>query len=156
VPEARLAEIKRYMARGKVKVLASPPDSDEVQTGDLSFIDNAVDSTTGAIKLKGTFPNADRKLWPGQYVRVTLRLGSARDALLIPIEAIQSGQDGQFVFVVKRDMTVDARPVVAGARIEREQVIEQGLRAGETVVTEGQLRLAPGVRVKVESRRTPG
>jgi membrane fusion protein, multidrug efflux system len=157
VPEARLADIKRYMAQGKVKVLANPPDSDQAQTGDLSFIDNAVDATTGTIKLKGTFANADRKLWPGQYVRVTLRLGSARDALLVPTEAVQSGQDGQFVFVVKKDMTVDARPVVVGARIEKEQVIEQGLHLGETVVTEGQLRLAPGVRVKVQDRRrTPG
>jgi multidrug efflux system membrane fusion protein len=157
VPEARLADIKRYMAHGKVKVLANPPDLNEAQTGDLSFIDNAVDATTGTIKLKGTFANADRKLWPGQYVRVTLRLGSARDALLVPTEAVQSGQDGQFVFVVKKDMTVDARPVVVGSRIEKEQVIEQGLHLGETVVTEGQLRLAPGVRVKVQdSRRTPG
>ena len=157
VPEARLAEIKRYMAQGKVKVLANPPEVNEAENGDLSFIDNAVDATTGAIKLKGTFANADRKLWPGQYVQVTLRLGSARDALLVPTEAVQSGQDGQFVFVVKKDMTVDAQPVVVGSRIEKEQVIEQGLHMGETVVTEGQLRLAPGVRVKVEnSRRTPG
>jgi multidrug efflux system membrane fusion protein len=157
VPEARLADIKRYMAQGKVKVLANPPDLNEAQTGDLSFIDNAMDSSTGTIKLKGTFENAGRKLWPGQFVRVTLRLGSARDALLVPTEAVQSGQEGQFVFVVKPDMTVDARPVVVGSRIEKEQVIEQGLRPGETVVTEGQLRLAPGVRVKVqESRRAPG
>jgi membrane fusion protein, multidrug efflux system len=157
VPEARLADIKRYMALGKVKVLAIPPDSDEAQTGDLSFIDNAVDSTTGAIKLKGTFENAKRSLWPGQFARVTLRLGAARDALLVPTEAVQSGPDGQFVFVVGRDMTVDPRPVVLGPRIEKEQVIEQGLHMGETVVTEGQLRLAPGVRVKAQdSRHTPG
>ena len=157
VPEARLAEIKRYMAQGKVKVLAAPPDSHEVETGDLTFVDNTVDTTTGAIKLKGTFANAGRKLWPGQFVQVTLRLGSQRDALLVPTEAVQSGQEGQFVFVVKRDMTVDARPVVAGSRIDQDQVIEQGLHAGETVVTEGQLRLAPGVRVRIgDSRRRPG
>ncbi len=157
VPEARLADIKRYMAQGKVKVLATPPELSEAQTGDLSFIDNAVDATTGTIKLKGTFANADRRLWPGQYVQVTLRLGSARDALLVPTEAVVSGQEGQFVFVVKPDFTVDARPVVLGARIEKEQVIEQGLHLGETVVTEGQLRLVPGVRVKAHnSRRTTG
>lgn len=157
VPEARLADVKRYMTQGKVKVLAGPSDSSDVETGELSFIDNAVDTTTGSIKLKGTFENASRKLWPGQFVRVTLRLGSARDALLVPTEAVQSGQEGQFVFVVKSDMTVDARPVQAGSRIEKEQVIEQGLRLGETVVTEGQLRLAPGVRVRVQpSRRTKG
>ena len=153
VPEARLTEIKRYMAQGKVRVLASPPDSGEVETGDLTFIDNAVDMTTGTIKLKGTFANSNRKLWPGQFVQVTLRLGASRDALLVPLEAVQNGQDGQFVFVVKHDMTVDARPVVAGARVEKDQVIEQGLRPGETVVTEGQLRLAPGVRVKVQDAR---
>jgi multidrug efflux system membrane fusion protein len=157
VPEARLPDVKRYMAQGQVKVLAIPPGSDNAESGNLSFIDNAVDSTTGAIKLKGTFENAGRTLWPGQFVRVTLRLGSARDALLVPTEAVQSGQEGQFVFVVKRDMTVDARPVVVGARVEKEQVIEQGLRSGETVVTEGQLRLSPGVRVKVQdNRRAPG
>ena len=153
VPEARLPEIKRYMTQGKVRVLASPPDSGEVETGDLTFIDNAVDMTTGTIKLKGTFANSNRKLWPGQFVQVTLRLGASRDALLVPLEAVQNGQDGQFVFVVKHDMTVDARPVVAGARVEKDQVIEQGLRPGETVVTEGQLRLAPGVRVKVQDAR---
>lgn len=156
VPEARLPDVKRYMAQGQVKVLATPPGSDKTETGDLSFIDNTVDATTGAIKLKGTFANAGRLLWPGQFARVTLRLGSARDALLVPTEAVQNGQEGQFVFVVKHDMTVEARPVVAGARIDKEQVIEQGLRFGETVVTEGQLRLSPGVRVKVQDRRTPG
>lgn len=157
VPEARLADVKRYMTQGKVKVLATLPDGAEVETGDLTFIDNSVDATTGAIKLKGTFPNTGKQLWPGLFVRVTLRLGAQRDALLIPTEALQTGQDGAFVFVVKRDMTVDARPVVAGARIENQQVIEQGLRLDETVVTEGQVRLVPGVRVRIKDRgRTPG
>ncbi|HVN07191.1 MAG TPA: efflux RND transporter periplasmic adaptor subunit [Bryobacteraceae bacterium] len=157
VPEARLAEIKQHMTEGKLKVLATPQGSSEVETGELTFIDNAVDASTGTIKLKGTFANAERKLWPGQFAQVTLRLGSERDALLVPTEAVQSGQDGQFVFVVKRDLTVDARPVVAGARIEKDQVIEHGLQLGETVVTEGQLRLAPGMRVRVQnSQRTPG
>ena len=157
VPEARLPEIKRYMAQGTVHVLATPPDSTDLETGTLSFIDNAVDATTGAIKLKGTFENQARKLWPGQFVRTTVRLGTAQNALLVPAEAVQSGQDGQFVFVVKHDMTVDARPVVAGSRIEKEQVIEQGLNLGDTVVTEGQLRLVPGTHVKVQdSSHTPG
>lgn len=157
VPEARLPDIKRYMAQGKVQVLANPPDSEDVETGNLSFIDNAVDATTGAIKLKGTFENAARKLWPGQFVRATVRLGVARDALLVPTEAVQSGQEGQFIFVVKQDMTVDARPVVVGSRIDKEQIIDQGLHPGETVVTEGQLRLAPGVRVQIQrSPHTPG
>ena len=116
-----------------------------------------MDSTTGAIKLKGTFANASHQLWPGLFVRVTVRLGAERDALLVPTEAVQSGQEGQFVFVVKKDMTVDARPVVVGSRIEKQQVIEQGLRLGETVVTEGQLRLVPGMRVKLQERgHAPG
>lgn len=151
VPEARLADIKQYQTKGAVAVLASPPDASDVETGKLSFIDNAVDTTTGAIKLKGTFQNTARKLWPGQFVRATVRLGAQHDALLVPTEAVQSGQDGQFVFVVKKDMTVDARPVVPGSRIDKEQVIERGLNPGETVVTEGQLRLAPGTRVRVQS-----
>ena len=157
VPEERLPEIKQHMAAGKLKVMAAPQGSSEVESGELTFIDNAVDATTGTIKMKGTFANPDRKLWPGQFVQVTLRLGSERDALLVPTEAVQSGQEGQFVFVVKRDMTVDVRPVVAGPRIEKDQVIKSGLQLGETVVTEGQLRLAPGMRVRVEnSQRTPG
>lgn len=157
VPEARLADIKRYMTLGKIKVLAAAPETAGIETGELTFIDNAVDSSTGAIKLKGTFENTDHNLWPGLFVRVTVRLGAHRDALLVPTRAVQSGQDGQFVFVVKDDMTVDARPVVVGSRIDQEQVIEQGLRLGETVVTEGQVRLMPGARVKVKDRgRAPG
>ena len=109
--------------------------------------------TTGTIKLKGTFPNTDRKLWPGQFVRVTLRLTTQLNAVVVPNQAIQTGQNGSFVYVVKQDHTVESRPVTTGARVDQDMVVETGLSAGETVVTEGQLRLAPGSRVVTGSRQ---
>jgi multidrug efflux system membrane fusion protein len=115
----------------------------------MTFIDNTVDSTTGTIKLKGTFPNTDRKLWPGQFARVVLRLTTKTDAVVVPNQAVQTGQDGQFVFVVSAEGKADMRTVVTGARIDQDLVIDKGLEAGETVVTEGQLRLVPGSRVQL-------
>jgi multidrug efflux system membrane fusion protein len=158
VPEAQLAAIKRYMAQGKLPVSARPQDSDsaEEDRGTLTFIDNSVDTTTGTIKLKGTFPNGGHKLWPGQFVRVTLRLTTQRDAIVVPNEAIQTGQNGQFVYVVKADRSVESRDVVTGARVNQDMVVNQGLEAGETVVTEGQLRLAPGSKVVVRDGKGGG
>src|SRR5208282_4419696 len=112
--------------------------------------------TTGTIKLKGTFPNASPKLWPGQFVRVTLRLTTQQNAVTVPNEAVQTGQNGSFIFVVKQDRTVESRPIVTGARVDQDMVIETGLEPGETVVTEGQLRLAPGSRVVVRDGRGGG
>jgi multidrug efflux system membrane fusion protein len=153
VPEAQLADIKKYMAQGKLSVYASPQDNAVHQeVGVLTFIDNSVDSTTGTIKLKGTFQNADKQLWPGQFVRVTLRLTTRPNAVVIPNQAIQNGQDGQFVYVVKDDMRVEMRPVVTSTRVDQELVVDSGLRPGETIVTEGQLRLAPNTRVQVRER----
>lgn len=150
VPEARLAAIKRYMARAKLPVAAIPQDGESSpETGVLSFVDNTVDPSTGTIKLKATFPNQQRRLWPGQFIRVALRLTTQANALVVPNQAVQTGQDGPFVFVVKPDRTVENRPVVLGARVDQQLVIEKGLEAGETVVTEGQLRLAPGSRVQI-------
>jgi len=106
-----------------------------------------VDVTTGTIKLKGTFPNQGRRLWPGQFVRVTLRLTTQNNALVVPNEAVQTGQNGSYVYVVKQDRTVEQRPVVTGARVDQDMVIDQGVALGETVVTQGQLRLVPGSRV---------
>jgi multidrug efflux system membrane fusion protein len=157
VPEAQLAAVKRYMAVGKLPVLARPQDEGEMEeTGTLTFVDNTVDMTTGTIKLKGTFPNHDHKLWPGQFVRVTLRLTTRRDATVVPNEAVQTGQNGSFVYVVKSDRKVESRPVTVGARVDQDVVIESGLEAGETVVTEGQLRLAPGSTVVVRGGRGEG
>ena len=154
VPEAQLGEIKKYMANGKLPVTAMAQDeSFAPETGVLTFIDNNVDMTTGTIKLKGTFPNAGRKLWPGEFVRVTLRLTTEQNAVVVPNQAVQTGQDGSFVYVVKGDRSVENRPIVTGSRSDQDLVVESGLKAGETVVTEGQLRLAPGMRVIV---RQPG
>jgi multidrug efflux system membrane fusion protein len=149
VPEAELADVKRYMAQGKLMVTARTQTGDAMEHGELTFVDNNVDMTTGTIKLKGTFPNTDRKLWPGQYVNVVLRLTTRPHALVVPNQAVQSGQDGTFVYLVKPDRTVIARNVTTGPRVDQDLVIEKGLEDGDTVVTEGQLRLAPGSRVQV-------
>jgi multidrug efflux system membrane fusion protein len=149
VPESQLSDIKRYMAKGKLQVTAHPQDSAaDSETGVLTFIDNTVDPTTGTIKLKGTFQNADNKLWPGEFVRVTLQLTTRPNAIVVPNQAVQTGQDGQFVYVVKQDRTVEMRPVVTGTRVDQDLVVDSGLKPGETIVTEGQLRLAPGSRVQ--------
>ncbi len=150
VPEAQLMAIKQYMGNGKLPVRAATQDGVPIEeSGYLSFLDNTVDTSTGTIRLKATFPNAGRKLWPGQFLRVTLRLTTQQNALVVPNQAVQTGQDGSYVYVVKQDNTVEPRPIVTGSRVEQDMVVEQGLKAGETVVTEGQLRLAPGMRVQV-------
>jgi multidrug efflux system membrane fusion protein len=151
VPEAQLPEIKKYREMGNLTVRARPQDSDnpaDDEMGNLSFIDNTVDVTTGTIKLKGTFANTDHHLWPGQFVRVTLRLTTQRNAVVVPNEAVQTGQTGSFVYVVKADKTVESRSVTTGARVDQDMVVT-GLELGEVVVTEGQLRLAPGSKVSV-------
>ena len=155
VPEARLGDVKRYMEGGKLNVAAKPQDgSGDVENGELTFVDNAVDTTTGTIRLKGTFQNKDHKLWPGQFVNVTLRLTTRPNAVTVPNQAVQTGQDGTFIYVVKEDRSVEVRPVTVGPRVDLDLVVDKGLEAGETVVTEGQLRLQPGSRVqtKGESR----
>jgi multidrug efflux system membrane fusion protein len=148
-PEANLLSIKRYMAQGKLPVEASPQEGSAAKdTGYLSFVDNAVDATTGTIKLKGTFTNEANLLWPGQFVRVALRLTTNTNALVVPNQAVQAGQEGVYVYVVKPDRSVESRPVVTGSRVNEDIVIQSGLQPGETVVTEGHLRLAPGMRVQ--------
>ena len=156
VPEAQLPSIKQYVAQQKMSVRARPQDeSGPEEIGTLTFVDNAVDQTTGTIKLKGTFPNTNRRLWPGEFVRVTLRLSTQPNAVVVPNQAVQTGQSGSFIYVVKADRTVESRPVVTGARVDQDMVVDKGLEAGETVVTEGQLRLVPGSKVAVRygSRR---
>jgi len=172
VPGRYLTDIRRYQAkqpltiqtRGEVSMppgaqpqapASATPDevdpsvsaSQPIETGKVSFIDNTVDATTGTIKLKGTFPNADHALWPGLFVQVTLNLSTDPNALVVPSAAVQASQNGQYVYVVKPDHTVEMRPV----NVERQQgdqmVIARGLTAGEEVVTDGQLRLTPGARV---------
>jgi membrane fusion protein, multidrug efflux system len=157
VPEAQLNAIKNYMATQKLGVRAKPQNDDSAEeTGTLTFIDNSVDATTGTIKLKGTFTNSDHKLWPGQFVRVTLQLTTQHNAVVVPNEAVQAGQNGQFVYVVKEDRTVEARPVTTAQRVDQDMVISSGLENGEVVVTEGQLRLGPNSKVIVRDGRGRG
>ena len=152
VPEQNLGEIRKYMATGKLKVQAIVPN-DEVfpEEGFISFIDNAVDSNTGTIRLKGTFANREKKLWPGQFVNVVLTLTTEPNAIVVLSQAIQTGQQGQYVFVVKPDFTVESMPVVTGRSVNKETVVRKGLNTDEKVVTDGQLRLYPGARVEIKT-----
>ncbi len=158
VPDARLPDIRKYMSGGSLSVVAKPQDGDDSsgEQGKLTFIDNQVDTTTGTIKIKGTFPNTNRKLWPGQFLNVTLRLTTQPNAVIVPNQAVQNGQDGQFIYVVKPDQTVDARTVTTGARVDQDLVILSGIEAGDVVVTDGQLRLQPGAAVTTGTGRGGG
>lgn len=150
VPEQNLSEIKKYMAAGKLKVEAFISDDyKKPAEGVLTFIDNTVDAATGTIKLKATFDNRERALWPGQFVTVRITMATIQDAVLVPTQAVQTGQQGQFVFVVKED-TAELRPVNAGIIHEDMTVIENGLAPGEQVVTDGQILLMPGARVEIK------
>ena len=157
VPETRLADVKKYMAAGKLAVIASQSDAPEkTETGTLTFVDNAVDSTTGMVKLKGTFPNTNGRLWPGQFVNVVLRLTTMPNALVAPLKAVQIGPDGEYAYVIGKDMKAELRPVVTGLRLNDEVVVEKGLQSGEIVVTEGHLRIAPGMTVRTGARGAGG
>lgn len=136
LPERNLPSVKKHMASRKLRVEASIP-SDEAQSaeGELTFIENEVDVNTGTIQMKATFANADRKLWPGQFVHVTMTLASQAGKVVVPSRAIQFGQAGQYVFVVKPDMKVEYRPVTVGTRLDDEIVIEKGVAPGEKVVS---------------------
>ena len=153
VPEQQLTAINSYRARGTLTVEARIDGGRRTAAGTLTFVNNTVDPTTGTIQLKATFPNADDALWPGQFVDVVLMLASEA-AVIVPAEAVQAGQQGSFVFVVKPDLTVESRRVKVGRRLPRELVIEEGLQAGERVVTDGQLRLVPGTRVEIKPPRS--
>jgi membrane fusion protein, multidrug efflux system len=150
IPEAQLPLLKRYMAQGTLTVTAKAPTDDASSTGALNFVDNAVDITTGQIKIKGTFPNTDRRLWPGQFVNVSVTLSTEPNAIVVPSTAVQTGQQGTYVFVVKPDQTVDLRSVTVERASGDESVIKSGVRPGETVVTDGHLRLVAGSRVSVK------
>jgi len=157
IPEHYLPDIKKYQALGNLKVEAVVPQfENQPEEGKVTFLNNAVDSTTGTILLKGTFPNPQRRLWPGQYITVVLTLTSMQNAVVVPSQAVQTGQQGQFVFVVKSDVTVEIRPVVPGIVVGGDEVIEKGIQAGERVVTDGQLMLFPGARVVDRGSGQPG
>ncbi len=157
LPEQELSEVRRYLAAGRLKVETTiPQDTRPPIEGTVSFVDNAVDRTTGTIRLKATFANADRRLWPGQFVNVVLTLAEQKDALVVPSEAVQTGQQGLFVWVVKPDQTVESRSVTVARARGSESVIAQGVAAGEIVVTDGHLRLVPGGRVQVKNSAEGG
>jgi multidrug efflux system membrane fusion protein len=152
MPEQYLPEIKREMRTKTLKVsvtfqnMEGPPPQ-----GELTFIDNSIDTTTGTIQLRATFPNEDRALWPGQFVEVDLTLSELTNAIVVPSQAVQTGQNGQFIYVLTPNQTVEERPVVIGIDYDGMTVVEKGLQAGETVVTDGQLRLGPGVKASIKS-----
>jgi len=152
VPQQVLPEIKQHMAKDKLKVTAIiQGQENRPEEGTLTFVDNNVDLNTGTIKLKGTFANSNRRLWPGQYVNVTLTLTEEPNAIVVPTQAIQTGQDGSYVFIVKPDLTAESRPVKVERNIDNQTVIESGLSAGEKVVTDGQIRLVPGSKVEIKN-----
>jgi multidrug efflux system membrane fusion protein len=151
IPESRLPELKRYMAQRSLLVQAAPPNEAGPQaSGQISFVDNAVDQTTGTIRIKGTFPNTDRRLWPGQFVNVTVTLTTDAGAIVVPSAAIQAGQQGSYAFVVTADKTAVLRPVEVARTSATEVVVQRGLQPGETVVTDGHLRLVAGSKVSVK------
>jgi membrane fusion protein, multidrug efflux system len=151
-----LAEIKRYMTQATLSVDAVPAGEPQAARGAVTFIDNAVDVTTGTIRLKATFANHERRLWPGQFVNVSLTLAVQPDTLVIPSQALQTGQQGTYVFVVKPDATVETRRVVSARTQGNETILASGLQAGEQVVTDGQTRLTGGARVEVRAPIRPG
>lgn len=150
VPEQYLSEIKKYMSSGKVRVDAVIA-KEQPEEGVLTFVDNAVDVNTGTIKLRATFSNKERHLWPGQFVDIVVTLTTQPNAVVVPSQAIQTGQSGQYVFVIKNDLTVESRPIIVGRSLDGETVIEKGLQSGEKVVTDGQLRLVPGTKVEIKT-----
>ena len=151
IPEGQLPAFKRYLAERSLSVEANAPSETVPSMGTIAFIDNAVDPTTGTIRIKGSFANADRRLWPGQFVNVIVTLKTDPAAIVVPTAAIQAGQQGDFAFVVKPDQTVDFRSVTVDRTAGTESVIKTGLAAGETVITDGQLRLVAGSHIKVKS-----
>jgi multidrug efflux system membrane fusion protein len=148
IPERQLALLKQHLAQNTLRVEARPQgDQDQPAIGRIAFVDNAVDQTTGMIRIKGTFANGDRRLWPGQFVNVVTVLATDPDAIVVPSVAVQTGQQGTYVFVVKDDRTVELRPVTIARTNANDSIVAKGLKDGETVVTDGQLRLVPGSRI---------
>lgn len=157
LPEKDLPEIMRKMAAGRLSVTASlPSDPTATEQGTVTFLDNMVDPATGMFKLKGTFANKGRKLWPGQFANVVLTLSILTEAVVVPQQAVLTGQSGQFLFIVKSDGTVEQRQVVTGIGYGGVTVIKQGVLPGEAVVIDGQMRLMPGAKVEVRKPEIQG
>jgi len=156
VPETHLDEVRQYFSSRQLKILAYPKgQSANPAVGQLTFIDNGVDTTTGTFKLKGTFENKDRRLWPGEFVDVALEISTQRNAIVVPTKAIQTGQQGEYVYVVRADSTAESRRVKTAGAYENLTLVSDGLKAGERVIVNGQLRVAPNAKV-VEQGTMPG
>jgi len=152
LPQSELPEVRDAMARGPVEVsVRAPGDAGKAETGTIAFFDNAVDTASGTINVRATFANEDQRLWPGQFVNVTVTTHIDQDAIVVPPAAIQVGQEGKYVFVVKPDKTAEPRPVTVSRTVDGKSVIASGLAAGEQVVIDGQLRLTRGARVEIRA-----
>jgi multidrug efflux system membrane fusion protein len=156
IPEQFLGDVKRYMAKQRLAVTATLPNDPAPDFGTLTFIDNTVDNKTGTIKLKGVFANKDHRLWPGQFVNVTLTLSTQPNAITVPTQSVQTGQQGQFVFVVKDDNSAEVRPVTVIRLFGDQTIVASGVKPGEKVVTDGQLRLVSGTKVEVRNAPSNG
>jgi multidrug efflux system membrane fusion protein len=152
VPEVHLDEVRSYFASTQLKVLAySKRQTTNPAVGRLTFIDNGVDTTTGTFRLKGTFENKDRRLWPGEFVDVALELSIQKNAIVVPTKAVQIGQQGEYVYVVRTDDTAESRLVKTGGTYQNLTLVSDGLKPGERVIVDGQLRVAPNAKVVVQS-----
>jgi multidrug efflux system membrane fusion protein len=149
LPEGQLPDLKRYLAAGTVRVSAAAPNEPIKSVGRITFIDNAVDQSTGQIKIKASFANEDRRLWPGQFVNVVVTLTEDPKAIVVPTAAVQTGQQGSYVFVVQ-GQAVELRPITVERQSGEVTVVKAGVKPGETVVTDGQLRLVSGTRVSIK------
>lgn len=154
VPESDLATVKEYAAAERQVLAFAKGETSNPSEGILTFIDNAVDTTTGTVKLKATFNNKDRRLWPGEFVDVVLNLSTQKNAIIIPTTAVQTGQQGQYVYVIKQDNTAESRFISVGRTYQNVSVVTKGLNPGERVVVDGQLRLAPNMKVEVTNTVT--
>ena len=152
VPQEYLPDIKKYLTVRPLRVEATVPNSSgRPEVGKLVFVDNAIDTTTGTIRVRALFENSSNTLWPGLYVNTLMTLAEQSNAIVIPSQAITAGQQGSFVYVVQADGTVAPRAVASSRSVEGQAVIDKGLKPGETVVTDGQVRLVPGARVQIKN-----
>ena len=150
VPEQYLGVIRKYMTMGKLAVEALPPGATDVTaSGTLAFVDNTVDATTGTVRLRATFPNKDKSLWPGQFVGASVTLNETQNAIVVPSQAVQTGPRGQYVYVIKDD-TAQMREISIERVDGAQTVVAKGLAAGEQVVVSGQSRLVPGMKVSIK------
>ena len=155
LPEKELGTVRAKMAGGLPLQATIPDSGDPPERGVVSFMDNLVDMTTGTIRVKGTFENAQRRLWPGQFVNLLLTLDVRQNATVVPTKAVQTGQQGEFVYLVRKDSSVEIRPVTTGVAHGEVTVVEKGLNPGDTVVTDGQMRLTPGAKITVKRDKAP-